>query len=267
MQKIDSQINPGLINRLAQTGEYFFGQSKLPKIVLQKDGRGWGHYLPQDVIQNANGFEPSSCTSYGTINAIETLFRRMGVEVSYSERALAISAYTLIPGYNDPHTVAETIRKVGLMDETLLPWEEAKTLEEYYSPKPLTKTLVENGKIWLKTYVFQHEWVFKTDDPIEIKRTKIKEALRYSPLGVSVFAWVKNLDGLYVKAPGVRDNHWCVLYDFDENNNWYIFDTYDYTHKILSKDYNFETAKAYYIGYNNTPKISIWSIIRKIFNI
>ena len=72
-------------------------------------------------------------------------------------------------------------------------------------------------------------------------------ALRFSPIGVSVFAWVKDTDGLYYKPKGQRDNHFVTLYGYKEGEYWKIFDHYDDTIKRLKWDYDFGFAKRYYI--------------------
>ena len=80
------------------------------------------------------------------------------------------------------------------------------------------------------------------------KQERLKKALQYSPLGVSVYAWVFDEEsGLYVKENGQQDNHWCTLYGYKKGEYWKIFDTYDLTRKRLVWDYPFGCAKRYWL--------------------
>lgn len=206
--------------------------------------RDWSAYLPQLELQNL-GVETNNCTAYGTLNALETLLKQRGIAANYSERYLGIVAGTT--DGNDPNTVAEAVRHFGVIDEDLLPWDKPGTIEEYWSPKPMTNTLLNEGKKWLKQFTFKHYWVFDTEDPLEVKRQKIKDALLFSPLGISVYAWIS--DGpVYIKPGNTVDNHWCVLYGYNNDGTWNIFDSYDYSHKILDKDFNFDMAKLYNVN-------------------
>lgn len=236
-------IENGLTSTLITADNWLFNRGR-GLVVLQQDGQ-WDKFLPKDEIQNNYGFDPYSCTSYGTINAIEILLKQKGIIEEYSERFLAIASNTVPPG-NDPHTVCEAIRKVGLVDEALLPWETAKTVDEYYSPNPLTSELKEKGEEWLKKYDFEHRWVFDPNDKIDTKIAKIKEALKYSPIGVSVYAWLKQ-GGIYIKPQGRTDSHWCVIYGYHEDGTWKCFDSLDYSLKTLDKYYDFTYGKMFTI--------------------
>lgn len=236
-------IDTGLITSLITQDNWLFDKGKGLK-AIQFDGQ-WDNFLPTEEIQNNYGFDPCSCTSYGTINAIEILLRQRGVIDEYSERFLAIASNTVPPG-NDPHKVCETIRKVGLVSENSLPWQSAKTIEEYYTPNPLTHELRDEADLWLEKYTFQHRWVFDPKDTIDSKITKIKEALKYSPVAVSVFAWLKQ-GGIYIKPQGVTDSHWCVIYGYNEDGTWKCFDSLDYSRKTLDKYYNFTQGKMFSI--------------------
>mgnify|MGYP001599222192 CR=1 FL=1 len=140
--------------------------------------------------------------------------------LNYSDRALGIMAGTKPPG-NDPAKIAETIRKQGLVLEKYLPFSsDIQTVEEYYSPNPLPESIIQQGKSWLFWYDFKHEYVFDKDTLLEEKQKRLMEALKYSPLGISVFAWAENPDGTYTKLG--NDNHWCVCYGYKENEYWKI---------------------------------------------
>jgi len=227
----------GYIEPLITEEHYVLGSSKLNQVVLQIDG-DWLPYTPFFEPQQRQ-FETYNCTSFNTLNCLETLFKRLGVDGNYSDRFLGIVAGTKPPG-NDPHVVAEAIRKHGLIPEAMLPFsDDLKTVEEYYSFKGADEAECRKaGKEWLKKWNFGHEWVFQGDVPNRAE--SMLEALKYSPLGVSVNAWKKNGD-LYTKVKGSRDNHWtaCIV-GYDKDNFWLIDDSYLDQEKPLKKlDWNY----------------------------
>jgi hypothetical protein len=223
----------------------FCGYTKIPQIVLQEDGQ-WDIFLPVPEYQERNGLETYNCVAYGTLNCIETLILRLyGRQTNKSERYIGVVAKTSPEG-NSPQKVIETIRKeAGLIDEELLPFgEDINTWGEYYSPDPMAKKYLKEGKKWLENFTIKHEWTFKPGDAD--KQEKLKGALRYSPLGVSVLAW--QFDGqYYYKEKGEQDNHWVMLYGYKDNEYWKVFDHYDDTYKRLKWDYDFGFAKRYYL--------------------
>lgn len=241
--------NKGLLHSLIDT-THWLAENARGRIVLQDDGQ-WDDFLPSEDIQNRYGFDPYSCTSYGTINAIEILMRKMGVNADYSERYLAIASNTRPPG-NDPHVVCETVRKMGLVSEAYLPCDDAKTLEEYYYPVPLTALLLTRGEQWLQSARFLHWWVFDRGDSVQAKVQKLRKALAYSPVCVSVFAWTFR-NGIAVKPQGAVDGHWCVVYGWNDDGTWKCLDSLDYSRKTLSADYDFDMAKSFSVLPTSKP--------------
>jgi hypothetical protein len=226
---------------------YVYGASPVPTEVLVSNGQ-WHAYLPEDEIQNRNGYETCNCTAYGTLNQIEIyLARKYGIKPNFSERYLGVMAGTRPPG-NSPHKVMETIREFGLIDENSLPFlPKISTLSEYYSPVPMYQHLIDEGKRWLASWEFRHEWVWGANETLSEKQRKLKQALVFCPVSVSVHAWVVNEKGLYYKPHGKTDQHWIVLYGSKEGEYWEGFDSYDNTHKRIAWDTDFMQAKKIYI--------------------
>lgn len=235
-------LNHGFIEPVIKPEDYVFGDGKTGSEVLQPTGQ-WDSFLPSDEYQSRPSLETYNCTSFGTTNLCEILLKRKyGVDINYSERFLGINAGTKPPG-NSPDKVADAIREYGLLEDFRLPFsDEVKTVEEYYSPNPMTARLAEFGKEWLRNWVFKHSWVF-TGGSLESKQYKLAEALKDSPIGVSVYAWNQASTGLYEKPVGATDNHWCTLYGYEFGQYWKIFDHYDDTHKQLAWNYDFGFAK------------------------
>lgn len=253
----------GFIRDIIKDDNYVLGGFyKLPTEVLQPTGQ-WDDFLPNIELQKRNGFESMNCTVYGTLNVIEMLFKRLyGESKDYSERYVGVISETSIYG-NSPHKVAEIIRKTsGLINESLLPFNEyIRFWEQYYHPNPMEDYYLNKGKDWLRKYKFGHEWIFK--EVVLNKPEKIKEALKYSPVAVSIHLHIEK-DGLYQKGE-LRDDHWVVLYGYKDNEYWRVFDHYDNVFKKVDWDYDFEFAKRYYL--KKIVKKSFCQKIKEYFNI
>lgn len=274
-RKLYQEINHGFIPDEIRPEDYVFGgHTKLKGEVLQQDG-SWLAFLPPDERQMRFGVETMSCVSFSTLNALEILMHRFYQEIeNYSDRYLAISSSTS-PFGNSPHNVAETLRKEsGCVDEGLLPFtEEIESFEEYHSPNPLPDDLLKKGKKWLKEFDFGHEWVFSKETYLPEKQEKLKEALKCSPIGISVYAWLRDEDGLYFKPKGVKDNHYCVLVDYEDGKYWIVLDTYPSSEgeflKKLAWDYDFQYAKKYHIKKKKVRQglfRRIWEAIKRFLN-
>lgn len=255
-------------NRLKQYGfvapeitpdNWVLGSITAPKVFEPKGD--WTKYLPEKEYQHKNGIETYNCTSFGTLSIIETLINRITSErQNYSDRFVGIVAGTRPPG-NTPHAVAEAIRKNRLISEEMLPFsDDIRTVEEYYSFKGADEQECKN-KALAFPYELNHYWLWTGDQTKEQRTAKIREALKYSPLGISVSAWTKK-GNVYVDN-GVQNNHWTMLYGEDKNG-WKVFDSYDNTHKILSFDHNIQFAKGYHLVLKEAEQVSL---IKKLLSL
>lgn len=235
----------GYIEPEIKDEDYVLGAfTKLPKIELQKDGN-WYPFLPRYEPQFNENFDSYGCTVWGTQNIIETFLKRLtGKEPNFSERFTYILAGIRPPG-SDPHKVAEVVREFGLIEDRELPF--TARYDEFLKPEPMTADLLDKGQRFLKDFSFGHEYVFKNETDGFKRLSLMREALKYSPLGVSVTAWFENERGEF-EDQGQPNNHWCVLFRIDEFDRPWIFDSYDQTIKILSKKHFIKTAKRYHIA-------------------
>src|SRR3990167_2731915 len=258
-----SQINYGYIKDVIDPTDYVLGSLQIPIEVLVPSGQ-WDEFIPVDEIQRTEKYETFNCTAFGTLNCLEFLFKRLFGEIrNWSERYVGIAAGTRPPG-NSPKKVIETIRKAsGVIDDDLLPMSKANTVEEYYSPDPLPVLLIWKGEDFLRDYKINYEWVFSEVRKYNQKEA-IKEALRYSPLGVAVYAWQYDFDKkVYVRPKGGEDNHWCALYGFEEGKYWKCFDSYNSSVKFLDWNYDFDRVMRYRIS--KVEKVDFWGFLRRFF--
>lgn len=251
--------NFGLKLGASKPTDYQWG--KLPKKVLNPTG-DWSEYLPIYEPQTLpSGEDEHGCHIWGTENAIETLLKFMeSKNFNFSERLPYIGTNSTQEG-GDPFQSCEWMRKNGFVDEEVLPM--TQTLAEYVQPNPLPQYLLDRAKLFFTKYSLFQEYVWNDYDyPITIgeKARRITDALKLSPLGISVPAWVSDQNGFYYRPAGMGDNHWCVLFK-ETDKGYMIFDSYDQSIKQVRKDINFSIAIRYMITKGGLPKQSLWSRI------
>lgn len=185
---------------------------------------------------------------------------KYGGDYNYSDRFTGIIAGTRPPG-NDPNIVLEAVRHNGFIPEAELPFSsDLKTIDDYFSFKGADEVKCrKDGFDWLKSFTLKHDWLHNDNTPVDPEMIKV--ALKYSPLGVAVAAWTFG-EYFYIRAG--EDNHWIVMYGYEDNKYWKIFDSYDNTHKQLAWDFNFYFIKRISVTKNLT--IQQVSIAQKILN-
>ncbi len=213
----------GLILPPIAPEDFVFGDQNIVTPPLQPDGQ-WVDYLPPDEFQNMNGIETFACASFGTLNALEILLRRVdGSQIKYADRYLAKISGTQYAKGNSPQTVAEILRNQGAIEESLWPFgPDITTFQLFYATPPAELNVT--AKQFNYSYLFNHDYV--PNDP-----QSMKLALTFSPIAMSVSAWTLLPNGLYAAGDGINDNHWVACYGYEDGVSWHVFDSYDSTHK------------------------------------
>lgn len=236
--------------------DYSFGS--IGGEVLQENS-SWLDFLPEFEHQR-KGFDTQSCVSFGTLSALEMLHKRKwDIEPNYSDRFTSKMAETTPTG-NTPKKVAHSIRHDGTVTEPEWPFTEVNSWDEYFVAIP--SYLLRRGQTWLNNYDFGYEYVGDSEK-------ELREALKYSPVGVSVHAWQQNNEGYYMAG---RLNHWCVLVAYDALDRPIVFDTYENHLKTLVKDYPFKWAMRYSLEKRLIPRgfnwlIDLWHRFMSIFKV
>lgn len=243
--EITQPKNRGLVlNPIVENKDGVFGSSLsfvAKGAPIQLDGN-WTPYLPKPERQSreeADGstFDTMSCATFGTDNQVEMYVRKVfGRDIDYSDRFLSKSSGTTPQG-NDPHLVLESLRKQGTVEETLWPWSsEITTWAQYFADIP--RNIYAVATSWMAEFDLWHDYV--PTDP-----ATIRQALKYSPVAVSVLSLIDPDTGLYYKPDGygLRDTHWAVIFNMDEQGNYDVFDTYEPFVKKFKAGYKFERAK------------------------
>lgn len=237
---MDYGLLPDTRTELEKSKDYQFGgTTKIVPEVLQPDG-DWTNFLPAYEYQNTN-FETMACVTYSALNCIEIILnRKYGETINFSDRFTAKMSGTTSQG-NTFYNVAESIRKLhGIVKQEV--YTNNATSGEFYAEIPTI--IKETGLQSLNTYLIQYEFVKEPLTP-EV----LKEALKYAPLQIGVYAYGKLVDGVYQRAIGFQPNHAVTLYKFNDVIN--IFDHYlGNEHRKLSADYLLSAA----LKFNITKK-------------
>ena len=196
-------------------------------------------------IQRNKYFDTFGCTIFNTENPIQIMMINVyGIIKEFTERYNGVLANIKIGFGGSPHTAGETVRKYGLLDYNLLPFDDSITTpQQYYSPKPMTQELINEGKKWLNVWKFGHDWIW------DFSRENIMKMLTYSPLGIGVYAggnWSSG--GIITKPNWATDNHWTTLIGYKKGEYWIVYDSYEVGGsfiKHLDWNYDFKFAKRY----------------------
>lgn len=194
----------------------------------------WSEWLPEQEHQ-APDFETNGCVSFTTTSVCEILKKRQGdTEINLSDRFLAKASDTDPARGNTPRKVADTLKKQWSVFEHEYP--RPATLDEFYAeiPKQLKALAKERGR----KYDFGYERVNVQD---------IREALKYSPLGIATLAWVQDDDGKYYRPDGMRDTHYTVCYGIEDNSDLKVFDSYPPFLKVVRADMIPSVVYSYYL--------------------
>ena len=211
--------NYGLIISPPEKTDYILGgATHLGGEVLVSDGQ-WDGFLPDNEIQNNNKVETYTCVSFATLNCVEILQKfEYGARTNYSDRFLGKISWTESFKGNTPRGVAEPLRKQGCVEEKEWPFDETiNTWEKFYAEIPQKIKTLAVG--FFAEYAFGYE-------AVRSNAKDIMEALKYSPVGFSVYAWVKDADGLYSRPQGMTDNHFTCVYGYEEGKYFKAFDSY-----------------------------------------
>jgi hypothetical protein len=249
---------------------YFLGGKFLGTTVINPNG-DWTNFVPYPKYQSRPSFDTDACTIFGTNNVIETLISFIFHEDKIlSNRFLAIVSGASRTG-NSPQVVAETLRNIGNIDDIELPFDSAILTEDmFYSPNPMTQSLLGKAKDFLKKYSIGHEWVYPigTVQTIDIQNNLISQALKISPVGASVSAWHSDGQGGYDQT--WPENHWIMIVK-DLGIYWYCYDSYDKCFKKYSKKSNITMAKIYMVQKlivedSTTIFIKFWNWVKNLLN-
>jgi hypothetical protein len=205
----------------------------------------WTDFLTPFESQSQNNVEPSSCFIEAQQSCIAILLEYVfGIKDSnFSSRFNALLSDGTEQG-GDPIKGAKSFKKDGLISQELMDWKGVENWQDFHSWTGVDKNkCIEAGKNFLREYDLTYKIIVERDIPLKTKYVLLKEALKTSPVAISVYAWVER-DGKYYKPEGMRDTHLttAIVLKVTDNNEIIVKDTYEPFIKTLEKDTDFEFA-------------------------
>lgn len=202
--------------------------------VLQPSGQ-WDTYLPRIEYQRLSFGDTMACVTFSLYNTIETLIRRVyNQQWDFSDRYTAKMSGTTKSG----NTMGKVFNSVQFYDYfvSFLFWQnEGVSWDDFYKeiPEDIQKLAKQNKG----TFDFSIDWIFS------INQNTLKEALTYSPIWVALYAYGPKVDGVYQPVVGTQPNHCVMIYGYDENGNWKVYDHYlGGEHRLLAPNYPISAA-------------------------
>lgn len=197
--------------------------------VLQPSGQ-WDVYLPRYEYQRFAWGDTMACVTYSLFNCLETLLKRVYNEQwDFSDRFTAKMSNTTRAGNYSGFVFNSFVYNHGFVSFPL--WENKGTSwEEFYKDIPTDVTDIASGN--KKFFDTQILWL-ESNTP-----DALKKALQYSPVWISIFAYGDKKDGVYQNPGNITPTHRVMLYGYDEQGNWKIYDHYlGAEHRLLAPDY------------------------------
>lgn len=215
------------------------GPSGATRSILKASG-SYLDVLPDTEYQKGVYFDTMGCVSFSALNCLEIIANVNGMKWNKSDRFTSKISGTTKKG-NYLVNVAESIRTHGTVIEENWTWSPKQKQpvyewDDFYAPIP--ESIKMEGKRWLNDWEVQWEWI-----PLD----RIKEALTYGPLQVTVKAWPRpNSNGLYTDGGDQNRNHAVTLVEAT-NKHYTIFDHYDNVIKKLVPNYDFKWAMQFHL--------------------
>lgn len=211
-------MNYGLRIDAIQEQDFIFGDGKLGDAPINPSAN-WVGWLPDIKVQDKNGIEPYCCVTEATENVVKTLqLQEYGTRDDLSVRFLAGVSGTAAQRGNSLQAVAQTLKNTGCCEERDLPFDSTiTTFEKFYAP--IAKNLYILALAFTAEFDFGHSYVTGGADAL-------MEALKYSPLAITTYAWVHDPNGIFYRPNGAQDNHCVMLFNFKKGEYWEIFDSY-----------------------------------------
>ena len=234
------KVPPNFIYPDLKPEDYIFGSGQVIGNILRSDG-DWRNYLPPAELQRRNGVESSACFIEAQQHAIATIIEEQFdmPDKNFSARFNLIFADATTRG-GDPIKGAQTFRDKGLIPEEMLPFStDIHEWMEFRSFKGANEQdCLNEGKKWLDEWDVHYDVVVRREYGLAAKYLKLKDALHFSPICVSV---AQGFDNGKQKPAGLDDTHLVELVYIDENNVPYVWDTYGPNFlKKLSANYSFD---------------------------
>lgn len=231
----------------------------------------WRPYLPSYERQK-KWFDTMGCVSFSDNNVLETLLNfyyktgRMPVatiawagskgyigaddKFNLSDRYLAKMSGTT-KGGNSLNNVAQTVHEVGIVPESVYPFPDNYTWDEYYAIVP--QSIIDLGAESLEYFGFLYEWVGTSPDTNTTQH--LTYHLKQSPLQLATAICGGWSTDDPVQACTKAVSHATMLYGIASDGDREILDHYEPFEKDLAADYPINYAMKFAIQFKTPDMI------------
>lgn len=226
----------GLIPSAPKPTDFMLGAETAVTLEVRNPSGDWREYEPTGERQSVPYvFDTFSCTTFSFLNSIEMQLNLLIKENKLGKQALDFltkNGYFDINGsinFSDKYTAIrsgtskggnimtnppESARRFGLIPESMLPFRNEKTWEEWHNPLQITDEMRALGDDFRKFFDIKYDWVFIDND-----RGLSKEAEKALLLTLKTAP-----PQIAIPLPS---SHATLLESMTPSRKYYIFDSYE----------------------------------------
>lgn len=216
-QIIDKPIkNSGFVFEEIQEVDHIFGAYS-PQVgsylVIMPNGHGWLDIQRVEERQFNRFFDTYSCVTFAILKALSYYFKAVyNIDINISEMFTSRMSGTIPGRGNSVRTVLECVRLKGYLLEIEYPFTPDTTEGQFFAPISIKLQSTAKGR--LKQWKINWEAVSTSND---VSHEQIKEALKYTPVIVTGYAWAQYLgEGVYHDYNNMA-NHCFLVVDHNDN--------------------------------------------------
>lgn len=237
----------GLILEDRDERDHILGAAEEWEIINKK--KRWRDFMPVFELQKNRRGDVWGCVGFSYNSAHEFIhIKRYGKEINKNDRFIVVGSGTIPNRGNGKRAVAEWGRKSFWIDEPIWPYTEDMTIEEYYNDGIVPQEFIDQAILLKSSYELQYQWL-----PGNTQK-HILDGLQFSPVQVDVERYSFNNKG-YIINTQTGFYHEVLIFDFEEDECWWVFDSE--TNQVLKFDwnYNFGSPMIHSLKKKNMTKI------------
>jgi len=156
--------------------------------------------------------ETSACTNFAALNQIEIFLNAAyGIKTNWSDAYNAKTSRT-VPGAGNWASASLTAPlNHGLLSEIEWPSDIDKGVGYFY--RDITDKDLDNGRQWNEVWDYEWGWVARID---VASRQMLKEALKISPIGISIPSGSREIDGVWHTDKTEYGHRVALLHVYDD---------------------------------------------------
>lgn len=243
------QPTGGLVLEKKQNQDCILGGTKtLDWEVLVSKGH-WSEYAPPAELQKNSRGDVYGCVSFSYNNAHEFIYKkRYNEDLNKSDRFIVVGSGTVPYQGNSKRTVAEWGRKNFWVNEEQWPYTPTMTVDEYYNDRKVPSELLKEGQKLSPLYSIEYQWLVGNGTG------HILTGLEFSPVQVDVENYVFNQKG-YIKNSNTGYVHEVIIFDYEEGECWWVFDSESLQFIKFDWNYNFGSPMIHSLKKKFMPKL------------